>query len=594
MYRPAVVHIVTVAVLGGVLLSSDLAEATSAPLHIDTSIRSLTSRIDTSDKARQYARSLFVRGMTSASLENYEEAISSFENALDFLPQEPAILLALADAHAQQDNYTSALFYARQAHQTNRSHPYYTRRLAELQQEAGHSRDAIETYRQLLARFPNDLDAHLALARLYKELEDPETALETYESLLERHERPSPSVYLEMLPLYRQVDNQERIEETLKTLIEFRVDDTFYRRLLGQLYTEQDRLGEAIELFESLLNERPEDVDLLSRLTLLYQQTGQAEEAQMLTTEIEASDSSSADHLVAKARSIYHNATSDSTAPEPGLIQSSIDLLQNALDQSPTSVNALDLLGTIYDERGRYADAARVLDRALDEDARSQDRWRRAAHAHLNADHPEKAAKVAEEGLLLFPGQYQLAQTAAVARLRLQDNESALDHFDTALDLLSENRSTDRQRARLHTGRGLALARLGRLQASDEAYEQALDLHSDQPAALNNYAYSLATRGERLDRALALAERAVERVPDNPSYLDTLGWVYFQRGNPEKAKTYLQKALDTDAAPAIVYQHYGDVQDALGNDASARTYRQQALDRASAPDTVQKTLDLEL
>ncbi len=48
--------------------------------------------------------------------------------------------------------------------------------------------------------------------------------------------------------------------------------------------------------------------------------------------------------------------------------------------------------------------------------------------------------------------------------------------------------------------------------------------------ALNALAYLLAEDGQELDLALALISRALAQVPDDPSYLDTLGWVQYRRG----------------------------------------------------------------
>ena len=61
---------------------------------------------------------------------------------------------------------------------------------------------------------------------------------------------------------------------------------------------------------------------------------------------------------------------------------------------------------------------------------------------------------------------------------------------------------------------------------------------------MNNYSYTLAERGERLELALEMAKKAIEQEPDNPSYLDTIGRVYFKLGNYEKAREYISKAVE--------------------------------------------------
>jgi tetratricopeptide (TPR) repeat protein len=53
--------------------------------------------------------------------------------------------------------------------------------------------------------------------------------------------------------------------------------------------------------------------------------------------------------------------------------------------------------------------------------------------------------------------------------------------------------------------------------------------------AMNNLAFNLAQNGSNLDRALQLAETAVRRAPENPAFMDTLGWVYAKRGMDKSA-----------------------------------------------------------
>jgi tetratricopeptide (TPR) repeat protein len=65
--------------------------------------------------------------------------------------------------------------------------------------------------------------------------------------------------------------------------------------------------------------------------------------------------------------------------------------------------------------------------------------------------------------------------------------------------------------------------------------EKQLARDPGNPSAMNNLAYNLAENGSDLDRALNLAENAVRKVPDNPAFMDTLGWVYAKRGLDQSA-----------------------------------------------------------
>ena len=62
-----------------------------------------------------------------------------------------------------------------------------------------------------------------------------------------------------------------------------------------------------------------------------------------------------------------------------------------------------------------------------------------------------------------------------------------------------------------------------------QKYDEVLAIDQRSVIAANNLAYLYAEANENLDRALILAQTAVEQAPDNPDVRDTLGWVYYQK-----------------------------------------------------------------
>jgi Flp pilus assembly protein TadD len=77
--------------------------------------------------------------------------------------------------------------------------------------------------------------------------------------------------------------------------------------------------------------------------------------------------------------------------------------------------------------------------------------------------------------------------------------------------------------------------------------------------ALNSLGYMLADRRERLDEAVELLQRALKIEPSNPSYLDSLGWAYFQQGRLELADAPLTEAAAKLTDSSVVQEHLGDL-----------------------------------
>jgi tetratricopeptide (TPR) repeat protein len=528
------------------------------------------------------AQRLLVRGITQAQLDDYEEAISRFEAALGRSRNAPALLDALAGAYQEQGDLTTALFYARQARQHGAARPYYHRRLAEVQRAAGKPAAALRTYQQLLNQFPERDAAHRALASLQAKLGRVEAATQSYEAYLAQTERPPVFVYRQLLSLYRDAGNADGVEKMLRTLVDRRPNVSTYRRQLGDYYAGADRPEDALALLSPLARRHPDDQALQQRVRELARRTGQTPPS---TAGDPPSDTSvvreeSTDALLGRARSLHDAATASSPA-DTAQLQTAEGLLDRVLEQSPEHEAALSLRARLYESRGRFRKAGRVLDRLLERNPRAPERWVQAARAHRRAHLYVHAAEVAEEGLLLFPGHRPLARIAAFSCLHTGAPARAQEHFREALSLLNDSTGADTQ-AVLRAGLGLAHARLGRRSEADEALARARSLAPNHPDVLRLSAESLTTQTNqtpRLDEALDFAKRATKHAPKSASAHRALGRVYHRRGELEAARRHLRIALDAAPPSAALLERLGDVEQALGNEAAAEAYWTRAAER---------------
>ena len=87
-------------------------------------------------------------------------------------------------------------------------------------------------------------------------------------------------------------------------------------------------------------------------------------------------------------------------------------------------------------------------------------------------------------------------------------------------------------------------------------YEKALDIDEKNANALNGLGFILVDTDMDLIRGLKCCKKAVDIKPQNPAYLDSLGWAYFKNGEFLEARTWLRRAKD--AAP-----HMKEIQEHL-------------------------------
>ncbi|HEX5965992.1 MAG TPA: DUF3857 domain-containing protein, partial [Pyrinomonadaceae bacterium] len=148
----------------------------------------------------------------------------------------------------------------------------------------------------------------------------------------------------------------------------------------------------------------------------------------------------------------------------------------------------------------------------------------------------------------------------------------------------------------LHVSLGRAHLALGDAPKAIAAFEEALKL-SRTPLVLNNVAYFLAVEGAQLDKAQQYAESAVTTVATSlrnletgnltiedlrnvaslAAYWDTLGWVYYQKGDLDSAEKYI-KASWAIQQHSEVGHHIGAVAEKRGKkDDAIRLYAQGAV-----------------
>jgi len=170
-----------------------------------------------------------------------------------------------------------------------------------------------------------------------------------------------------------------------------------------------------------------------------------------------------------------------------------------------------------------------------------------------------------------FPNEWEFKFLQGLAYQNKSEFGKALEIFQNAIEDNERN-------LYLWVNIGLCASRIGDVNLSDSAYEKAISIDSTMVLALNNYAYSLVERKIELQKALKMSKMAIEKEPENASYLDTYGWILFTIGNYEEAIVYLEKSCATGNASAVVFEHLGDAYRKAGNIEKAKESYRKALE----------------
>jgi tetratricopeptide (TPR) repeat protein len=139
---------------------------------------------------------------------------------------------------------------------------------------------------------------------------------------------------------------------------------------------------------------------------------------------------------------------------------------------------------------------------------------------------------------------------------------------EDALEVLSEGLEVMPGNVDVLYGRALLAAELGRIEEAENDLRTILESDPQNAAALNALGYTLADRTERLDEAERLIKAAHQIQPEEPSILDSMGWVAYRQGRLNEALSFLEEAWERDNNPEIA-AHLGEVLWSLGRESDA-------------------------
>jgi Flp pilus assembly protein TadD len=204
-----------------------------------------------------------------------------------------------------------------------------------------------------------------------------------------------------------------------------------------------------------------------------------------------------------------------------------------------------------------------------------------------------------EEGataLKLARDTVRLAPTSALARTTLADvlraNKLYAESAQTMDGVIAD--AGERADWRLYYMRAIALDKAGRWPDAERDLQAALKLKPDSAETLNYLGYSWIERGERLDEALGMINKALESQPDSGAIVDSLGWALYRLGQYDKAVPQLERAAQLEPADAEINNHLGDAYWRVGRRVEAQFQWRKVLTTMSPPDEMKVLLEKKL
>ena len=156
-------------------------------------------------------------------------------------------------------------------------------------------------------------------------------------------------------------------------------------------------------------------------------------------------------------------------------------------------------------------------------------------------------------------------------------DEAASAFKNTELLVQESSQGTELLNAFFYFLYAAAVERTGDIQEAEALFFECLEKDAKHAEAYNYMAYMWAENNMKLDKALKYINKGLALVPKNGAFLDTKGWIMYQKGSYEEAFDLLEQAITLIPEDPTINAHFGDVLLKLDRREEARKHFEQAL-----------------
>ena len=530
------------------------------------------STIQTGDEAE--AMRSYVDGLMHFENEEYQQALDDLMFAHLKLSDHAGVSFALADAYLATGDLTNASYYGKIAAQEEPENKWYHLKLAQIYRQAGRNDATIDAYKTALNFHPDDTDILFQLAESYVSFGELLEANTVYDRIMKRRGADF-SIHLRKFRNFNALQMRDSALAELQEMREIDPGNLTTLRAISQYYLELNETDLALEILNEAKERNARDPQTLLLLAEIYVEQSQWDrlgEVFVSMLEDPLIYPSQKLELVRFIYTQYQNRPSeDVLARQTGEVLTAFS--ENEPDYGPAQLLAAEYLL----QSGDMAAALEKLRQANRLMPEQPDAWRQRVQILFQMERYDDVISISDSANT-YASDDAFVQFFTGASYMLTDQPGEAVTWLESASFAPANRNF---RSVIQSTLADVQSDLDRWDEAKQSYERALRLDPDNHNTMNNYAYNLSLKGEDMERALELAEQAISYQPENAAYLDTIGWVHFKRGEYDRAKEFIQRSVDTGEAGPEVYEHLGDVFEALGNLEDAVYWWNKALENDS-------------
>lgn len=222
----------------------------------------------------------------------------------------------------------------------------------------------------------------------------------------------------------------------------------------------------------------------------------------------------------------------------------------------PDHADALMLSGGLLQDLGQFDLAGAVFAQVPETDPAHLSARIGQADALQRAGRRDEAVDLLKDLAALHPGVIEVQTALGDALRRAEYCQAAIAAYSAAIALVPEPQAGHWP---LYYKRAGCHVQLNQWDKAEADFSFGLTLAPDEPRLLNELGYTWVDRGENLEQALEMIQRAVAGAPDTGYIIDSLAWAYYRLGRFQDAVAPQEKAALLMPLDPIVTDHLGDI-----------------------------------
>lgn len=524
-------------------------------------------QINSSDRARYIE--MFHEGLRYKQKKQLQNAKHVFEACTKLNQFDDAPYFILSDIYTQLGQKEIAINALQKAINIDPDNQWYKQELAYKFQESANYKGAIEAYKNLLKSNPQNADWLISLSECYFKNNQMKESFSTMEQL-EKIIGTNPEIIIEK---YRILFFQKKFELGEKLLFEGLKtfpDNTDILSILVDYYFDSKQDKKALDLLKRLSEVDPNNGNVHLTLAQHYMQnndlpnTFKELKLAYLCPEIQLDN---------KTRLLMYFYETQAK-----LDKNVLDLGMILVEQYPNEAKAHTLLGDLYMKDNNEVMGLASYKKAIELDPSKYSIFEQVLVMEYEFQQYENLYKDGLKAIELFPSYGKLYLLTGTAANQIKKYQEAIDLLETGKELITNNTPL---KAEFLAQIGQAYFKLKKFPEAQKNYDEAIILAPANTLNLNNYAYYLAVEKINLEKAEKYIKEVLEANPNDYHFLDTYGWVLFQKGDYQKALEIFEKAIVSNPSEPLINEHLGDCYFKTGKLEDALKYWKKAFELGS-------------